>query len=116
MQKLTTYYKLVRDEIPKIIAKEGKTVRYTTLHGDALKEALKVKLLEEVQEFIKAETREQQIEELADIFTVIDGIKCEFNIGQTIINNTIDEKAHEKGWFYDGCFLIAVEEDEDDQN
>lgn len=116
MQKLTTYYKLVRDEIPKIIAKEGKTVRYTTLQGDALKEALKAKLLEEVQEFIKAETPAQQIEELADILTVLDAINHVFDIKTTEVAAAIDTKAHSHGWFYDGCFLIAVEEDEDDQN
>lgn len=114
MSKVTTYNKLVRDKIPGIIAKEGKSVRFTSLKGNDFKHALEDKLLEEVQEFIKAETREQLIEELADIFTVIESIKCEFNIGQTVINNAIDEKAHTKGFFYDGYFLEEVEEVEDD--
>jgi len=67
------YNKLVRDKIPQIIEKSGKTPITHNAGGKEYWKKLKEKLSEEVCEFIEKGDEE----ELADILEVIDAI-CEF--------------------------------------
>lgn len=62
--------KLVRDNIPAIIIKEGRTPVYHTADEKEYWEKLKEKLCEEVKEFIESES----IEEMADVFEVITAV------------------------------------------
>ena len=68
MQNMQKYQpKLVRDKIPSLMAKEGKTVVIAKLSDDDYYQALRCKLQEEVQEFLN----DQNIEELADVLEVV---------------------------------------------
>jgi predicted house-cleaning noncanonical NTP pyrophosphatase (MazG superfamily) len=49
---MPTYNKLVRDKIPEIIEKEGKTYKTVILDDDQFKLELRKKLKEEVQEYL----------------------------------------------------------------
>lgn len=65
---LATYYgKLVRDRIPEIIQERGDVVLSHEATPEEYKRALKAKLVEEVDEYLKSE----EPEELADILEVI---------------------------------------------
>lgn len=103
------YYKLVRDNIPEIMAKQGKSVSFCALQGDKLKQALKDKLVEEVNELINAETREDIIEEMADVIDVLCAIKAFHNI-EDEEGYKREEKNKEKGGFAKGYFLEYVSE------
>ena len=65
--KSIIYNKLIRDNIPEIIAKSGKTCKLVNVSGDEFNELLNNKLLEEVNEYLNSGS----IEELADIIEVI---------------------------------------------
>lgn len=64
------YNKLVRNEIPEIIAQEGKTVSYRILNEEEYKVALEEKLDEEVIEYHDSKS----VEEIADIEEVLNEI------------------------------------------
>ena len=65
------YNKLVRDNIPEIIQKDGKKASFRTLTSDEeYKKALEDKLLEECQEVISASGKDRLVE-MADLFEVV---------------------------------------------
>ena len=65
--KIIIYNKLIRDNIPEIIAKSGKACEFTSVSGDEFIELLNEKLHEEVHEYLLSGS----IEELADIIEII---------------------------------------------
>ena len=64
------YDKLVRDRIPEIIEKDGRTCKTTVLSDEECLEYLNKKLLEETNEYLDS----KQIEELADLEEVLRAI------------------------------------------
>ena len=72
------------------------------------KNALVLKLQEEVQEYIEAEDEPSQIEELADIYEVLDAICVAYNI-QDKVADFKARKAKVKGKFERRIFLEKVD-------
>lgn len=108
---IKVYNKLVRDNIPDIIKASGKKANVRYLRGKKYQQALKDKLVEEVNEFLAAKTKEEMLEEFADILEVLYAI--DDTIWGDCINTTTERccaKCKEKGGFYKGCFLESVEE------
>ena len=103
------YNKLVRDYIPQIIRATGKKPVYRILTEDEYKQALKAKLLEEVNEFLDAKTNEEMKEEIVDIkqvlSTIIEIFELKSGLERIAFNKTI-----EKGEFSRRYFLESVEE------
>ena len=64
------YNKLVRDNIPEIINKQGETPYVSVLDDKQYNTELRKKLKEEVREYLVSE----EIEELADIIEVIEAL------------------------------------------
>ena len=64
------YDKLVRDRIPEIIEKDGRTCKTIVLSDEECLEYLNKKLLEETNEYLES----KQIEELADLEEVLRAI------------------------------------------
>lgn len=63
-------FKLIRDNIPAIIAKNGGSINYAAAQDeDFFKSLLKGKLIEEANEYLSSY---DSLEELADLKTVID--------------------------------------------
>lgn len=102
------YNKLVRDNIPEIINKFGNKAKYRVLSKEDFRQALKDKLVEEVNEFLAAETNGERIEELADIKEVITEIRKAFSLKNTDINHCRHCKLIEKGGFNKRYFLESV--------
>lgn len=61
------YNKLVRDKVPEIIEENGELVICGIIEGILLLKQIKEKLIEEVYEIIEARTREEILEEMADL-------------------------------------------------
>jgi len=104
------YKKLIRDNIPGIIAKEGKTAEIISLDSETYLRALKEKLVEEAREVVQATTKEEILSELADIQEVMDALKEEYFIEQHEVNMTQAVKAIRNGKFTKRLFLVSVEE------
>lgn len=106
------YNKLVRDNIPEIIARQGKKVTFRVLQDDEKEQALKDKLIEEVQELLKADTREKVIEEMADVQEVLIALRSRYKIKLVEVQTVGVNKHAERGGFENGYFLESVEDDQ----
>ena len=102
---ITRHNKLVRDRIPEHLSKGGHIFSTRIINDDnEYREALRDKLIEEVNEFLQSES----IEEIADILEVLDAI-CElkkFKKGR--LSSVKKKKAKERGEFKKRIFLISV--------
>ena len=107
---MKVYNKLVRDKIPEIIKEKGKTANYRILNDEEYRQALKDKLVEEVNEFLSAKTKEEMIEELADVNEVLFRIKVVENIDFNYFRYIQAKKEVEKGNFRKKYFLESVED------
>ncbi|MCI0711669.1 MAG: nucleoside triphosphate pyrophosphohydrolase [Chloroflexi bacterium] len=65
------YNKLVRDNIPEIIAANG--------------QALRQKLVEEAQEVLQAKP-DELVNELADVYEVLDALIAAYDLDETVCN------------------------------
>ena len=108
MEKM--YNKLVRDKIPLKIKLNGETPKYHTLSVEEFREAIKVKLLEEVNELLKATTKDEMIEELADIMEVIEWVRKTEEITEYDVLKMKHNKYLKNGGFFERIFLESVEE------
>ncbi|PEA55020.1 phosphoribosyl-ATP pyrophosphohydrolase [Bacillus pseudomycoides] len=68
------YNKLVRDRIPKIIEKTGKTCTTRILDEKEYIEEIRKKIQEELAEYVEAETPEHRLEELADLLELVNAL------------------------------------------
>lgn len=105
---LMTYNKLVRDRIPEIIKKDGKVCSTKTLTATEYQVELKRKLVEESTELLDANTKEEMLEELADIYEVIEAILFEEKFDIKDIQDKRICKNMRKGSFEDKVYLKEV--------
>lgn len=104
------YNKLVRDKIPLKIKLNGETPKHRTLSVEEFREAIKAKLLEEVNELLKATTKDEMIEELADIMEVIEWVRKAEEITEYDVLKMQHNKYLKNGGFFERIFLESVEE------
>ncbi len=104
------YKKLIRDNIPGIITKEGKTAQIISLDDETFLVALKEKLVEEARELVLAQDKSEVLQELADLQEVMDALKEIYFIEQHEVNMTQAVKAIKNGKFTKKLFLVSVEE------
>lgn len=90
--------KLVRDNIPELSAAKGKKWTFTSVEGAVFRKVLLEKLVEEAYEVTKAED-DHLIEELADIYEVLDAIKNECAVDESKLLDTKEKKKQERGGF-----------------
>jgi predicted house-cleaning noncanonical NTP pyrophosphatase (MazG superfamily) len=105
---MPTYNKLVRDRIPEIIEAKGKTFSTRILSDVEYLSELKNKSYEELDEYHIAETREEAIEELADIMEIIYAFAKSHNTSLDEIEAIRREKAEKRGGFDKRIFLNEV--------
>lgn len=104
MKKETVYNKLVRDNIPEIIADNHQECTYHIATDDEYKIKLLEKLQEEVQEFIEA----KNMEEMSDVFEIIENIIVAFDLDKESILKIKDRKAKKRGKFNRKIILDSV--------
>jgi len=104
------FNKLIRDNIPSIIEKDDKTCVITVLDDDQFLIELKGKLVEESKEVVAANTRDELINEIADIQEIVDKLKDIYTINQEEIEIVQLKKALKNGKFDKKLFLVSVDE------
>ncbi len=104
---MASYKKLVRDNIPDIIKKNGEEPIIRILDNDEYLNELNTKLLEEVNEYLDSGS----IEELADIEEVIIGILNSKNFTREELENIRQEKVKKRGAFKSKIYLEGVKFD-----
>lgn len=105
MEKIV-YNKLIRDKIPRIIEASNKNHETHVASKEEYRTALLKKLIEEAKE-----VQEQPcIEELADVYEVIDAIIAEWNFSKDEILEAKRQKAESCGTFHEWLILEYVTE------
>ena len=89
------YNKLVRDNIPAIINKDGKTAKVHIADDKEYDKRLREKLLEEANEFAASGNPE----ELADVLEVVYAIAINSGIHKVQLESMVQKKRNEKGSF-----------------
>ncbi len=100
------YDKLIRDNIPEIIEKAGKTCVVEEVTGDVYLNYLLNKLFEEAKELQEA----KNIEELADVKEVVRSIQKGLGIDDQTVEETIQKKRAKNDGFDKGLVLKEVRE------
>lgn len=101
---MKTYDKLIRDKIPQIIEKDGRTCETVKVNREEHYQRLKEKLMEEVTEFIQ----DENIEELADIYEVIAALSEFVGKGEEELMAVREKKREERGGFREGIVLKST--------
>ena len=100
------YNKLIRDRIPEIIEEKGGTYKIHIADDNEYWEKLRKKLVEEVEEFLENEDKD----EIADMLEVIYAILEYKNVSKEEIEEIRTEKAEKRGVFNK---KLILEESED---
>lgn len=113
-RKTMMYQKLVRDNIPAIIEKNGETCVTRTLSDKEYEDALMNKLQEEVAELLEAYTAKERsvldcAEEMADVMEVMYAMGKTCAVSKREIEQVRSQKAAEKGTFSKKIFLVSTE-------
>ena len=103
--------KLVRDKIPDIIRRSGRTPRVTILPAESYRAALLDKLHEEVAELAAAQSTELLVEEAADILEVLNAIATEHGASLDTIVEVARRKRAQRGGFDMRLWLDGVDPD-----
>ncbi|MDO4199244.1 MAG: pyridoxamine 5'-phosphate oxidase family protein [Clostridia bacterium] len=99
------FNKLVRDEIPEMLDKNGGETETEILNTEKYKECLYAKLKEECEEVITADSKENLAEELADLLEVMKAIAKINDIDFAEIEKIRAEKKEKRGGFDRKIFL-----------
>ncbi|MBH0776052.1 nucleoside triphosphate pyrophosphohydrolase [Nocardia sp. NEAU-351] len=91
--------KLVRDGIPGIIRASGGTPGVRVLDADEYEVALHEKMVEEVEELRAACTREERLEEAADVLEVLTAVASYYGFTLEDVRDAAAVKAAERGAF-----------------
>ncbi|MGD6801981.1 nucleoside triphosphate pyrophosphohydrolase [Rossellomorea vietnamensis] len=108
---MPTYNKLVRDRIPEIIESNGKKFRTRILSEEEYITELKNKSFEELEEYRDAETREEALEELADLMEIVHAFAKSHGTTLEEVEEIRLKKAEKRGAFDEKIFLIDVEDE-----
>lgn len=103
---MRVYNKLVRDNIPDIIRKNGEMPCISILDDDKYLDELKTKLIEETNEFIESE----ELMELADILEVVEYLAKAKGSNLDEILRLKEQKEIKNGAFEKKMFLEYVED------
>jgi predicted house-cleaning noncanonical NTP pyrophosphatase (MazG superfamily) len=100
--------KLIRDRIPEIIQAAGKRCALEVLSEEDYQQALRQKLIEEAEEAAIA-MGDDLIQELADLYEVIDGLMATYHIDRAVVIKTQEARRSERGGFDQRLCLLWTE-------
>lgn len=102
---MKTFNKLVRDRIPEIIEKDGRTCKTHILTDEEYIVALEEKLNEEVTEYQK----DKNLEEMADVLEVLQAICIARGYTLEDLEKLRSKKANDRGGFSKKIFLESTD-------
>ena len=106
------YNKLIRDRIPEIIKDDNKLCEVRILDNSEFSREVYRKLLEEMTELSNASSRDEIINEMADIHELLDTLRDIHNIHLNEVLTKQISKGLTNGKFERKLFLISVGEKE----
>lgn len=101
--------KLWRDKMPSISEAQGSIIHIKPLSDAEYDEQLRVKLNEETKEVIAAQSHKELLEELADVYEVVDALCKLHNISKDELLTTQCKKYEARGGFYERAFVTITE-------
>jgi predicted house-cleaning noncanonical NTP pyrophosphatase (MazG superfamily) len=104
-----TYHKLVRDQVPAIIAADGHQAVTRVLDQVGYEAALRAKLLEEAHEAQSAPDG-QLVSELADVLEVLQALAAAHDMDREDVVSEASRKRGERGGFDQRIFLEYVDQ------
>lgn len=104
------YNKLVRDKIPQVIETSGRRCRTRILSDEEYRKELDKKLREEIEEYFRAESSQDVLEELADVLELIRALARVHGAGWEQLEALRARKAEARGGFEERVFLIDVDD------
>ncbi|HEY0965300.1 MAG TPA: nucleoside triphosphate pyrophosphohydrolase [Candidatus Saccharimonadales bacterium] len=102
------FQKLVRDNIKAMHEAHGHEVHSKILNKQDLQKALFVKLHEEADEVASAVTRQELLNELADMYQILDEIRENAEIGMEEVRTVQDAEVIRRGGFRTGLYIEKV--------
>jgi len=108
-------HKLSRDNIPALMEAQGSIIHWHYLNDKEYDEALRQKLVEESEEVVAAPSKEETINELADILEAIDALCALHKISKEEIIAVQTKKREEKGGYFTKKFMDIAEHPEGSQ-
>lgn len=100
--------KLVRDNIPQIIENNNEIAETRILSDEEYFYELNKKLLEECNEVVQASTKEERLEELADLLEVMKALAKIDNYQLETIELMAKQKAQKRGAFDKKIYLVKT--------
>src|SRR6187551_287025 len=107
-ENLQRFGKLVRDLIPVRIERHGESPTIYRATPEELRPLLREKLLEESFEFYWSQGDAAALEELADIYDLIDALSEIHGGGLTEVRKASEAKRAERGGFEEGIVLVET--------
>ncbi|SDY07475.1 Predicted house-cleaning noncanonical NTP pyrophosphatase, all-alpha NTP-PPase (MazG) superfamily [Evansella caseinilytica] len=105
---MPVYQKLVRDRIPEIIRRNGSECDVRRLDAGEFEMEAKMKLQEELGEYLEAGNAEQAMEELADLLELIYCLSEHHGYSKEELEHIRSDKAERRGSFYERWYLERV--------
>lgn len=107
---MPTYNKLVRDRIPEIIKKSGKSCRTRILDDSEFLNELNKKLEEELAEYLATDSTAHALEELADMLEILHALAKAHDSSPAELEQLREEKAEMRGGFNKRIYLLGVDD------
>lgn len=104
--------KLWRDSLPAMMKKHGSVIHIKQLNDQEFDNELRLKLLEEAEEVKTAQSDKMLIEELADLYEVIDSLIALHNIDKKEVLRVQEQKRSERGGFMGRAYVTVADHPE----
>lgn len=103
------YNKLVRDKMVERSEATGSIVHWQKLNDTDFEQALRIKCMEEAEEIFSAGTKQDLLEELADMLEIMNAFCDIYEVTLQDVVAIQKEKYQERGGFKDHIFISTAE-------
>lgn len=100
--------KLVRDFIPDIIKGNGDACEVRELSSEEFIVELRKKILEEAGELARAESRDEMLNEYADLMVALDALTAHYEFSEADIKDALARNIEKKGLFEKRIYLTET--------